>query len=160
MLASHRGGPGSRTGSMWGLWWTKWHWGRFSPRNSVSPANHSTNFSIIIITRGWHNRPLSGCSVEWTLIPPPTVQIKKNSVWLRAGWPRGQSWSLGRFKNFLFMESRPAVGSTQPPIQWVPGALSPWVKRPGREADHSPPASAEVKKLWIYTSTPPYAFMA
>jgi hypothetical protein len=28
------------------------------------------------------------------------------------------------------------------------------------EADHSPPASAEVKKMWIYTSTPPYAFMA
>jgi hypothetical protein len=30
----------------------------------------------------------------------------------------------------------------------------------GREADHSPPASAEVNKLWTYTSTPPYAFMA
>jgi hypothetical protein len=28
------------------------------------------------------------------------------------------------------------------------------------EADHSTPASAEVKKTWIYTSTPPYAFMA
>jgi hypothetical protein len=23
-----------------------------------------------------------------------------------------------------------------------------------REVDHSPPTSAEVKKLWIYTSTP------
>jgi hypothetical protein len=51
--------------------------------------------------------------------------------------------------------SRRALGSTQPHIQWVPG-----VKRPGREDDHSPPASAEVKKMWIYTSTPPYAFMA
>jgi hypothetical protein len=30
-------------------------------------------------------------------------------------------------------------------VQWVPGALSPEVKRPGREVDHSPPASAEVK---------------
>jgi hypothetical protein len=39
------------------------------------------------------------------------------------------------------------------------GALSPGVKRQGREALHSPPASAEVKKMWIYTSTPPYAFM-
>jgi hypothetical protein len=38
--------------------------------------------------------------------------------------------------------SRPALGSTQPPIQWVPG-----VKRPGREADHSPPTGAEVKKM-------------
>jgi hypothetical protein len=34
------------------------------------------------------------------------------------------------------------------------------VKQPGREAEHSPPASAEVKKMWIYTSTPPYSFMA
>jgi hypothetical protein len=52
------------------------------------------------------------------------------------------------------------LGPTQPPIQWVPGALSPAVRRPGREADHSPAASAEVKKMWIYRSTPPYAFMA
>jgi hypothetical protein len=28
----------------------------------------------------------------------------------------------------------------------VPGALSLGVKRPGREADHSPPSSAEVKE--------------
>jgi hypothetical protein len=34
------------------------------------------------------------------------------------------------------------------------------VKRPGREADHPPPTAAEVKKTWIYTSTPPYNFMA
>jgi hypothetical protein len=32
------------------------------------------------------------------------------------------------------------------PIQWVPGALSLGVKRPGRGADHSPPSSAKVKK--------------
>jgi hypothetical protein len=29
------------------------------------------------------------------------------------------------------------------------------VKRPKREADHSPPSSAEVKNAWSYTSTPP-----
>jgi hypothetical protein len=46
------------------------------------------------------------------------------------------------------------------PIQCVPRALSPGVKRPGREVDHSPPTSAVVRKMWIYTSTPPYAFMA
>jgi hypothetical protein len=34
------------------------------------------------------------------------------------------------------------------------------VKWQGRKADHSPPTSAEVKKMWIYTSTPTYAFMA
>jgi hypothetical protein len=35
------------------------------------------------------------------------------------------------------------------------GALSPGIKRPGREADHSPPSSAEVKNAWSYISTPP-----
>jgi hypothetical protein len=39
-----------------------------------------------------------------------------------------------------------------------PGVFSPGVKRPGREAVHLPPASAEVKKIWICTSTSPYAF--
>jgi hypothetical protein len=64
-------------------------------------------------------------------------------------------------KNFPFSTSSgPALGSTQPPIELVPGAFSPGVKRPGREANHSPPASAEVKKMWMYTPTPPYAFMA
>jgi hypothetical protein len=42
--------------------------------------------------------------------------------------------------------SRPALGPTQPPVQWVPGVISPGVKaRPGRDADHSPPSSAEVE---------------
>jgi hypothetical protein len=41
------------------------------------------------------------------------------------------------------------------PIQWVPGALSVGVKRPVREAEHTPPSSGEVKNAWKYTSTPP-----
>jgi hypothetical protein len=44
------------------------------------------------------------------------------------------------------MSFRLALGPTHPPIQWVPGALSLGVNRPGREADHSSPTSAEVKK--------------
>jgi hypothetical protein len=58
------------------------------------------------------------------------------------------------------MSSTPAMESTKLPIQWAPGALSTGVKLPGREANHSPPTSAEVKKMWIYTFTPQYAFMA
>jgi hypothetical protein len=34
------------------------------------------------------------------------------------------------------------------------------LKQTGREIDHSPPTNAEVKKIWIYTSTPPYVFKA
>jgi hypothetical protein len=77
------------------------------------------------------------------------------------GLDEGRSSSPGKVKNFLFSTlSRPAVWPTQPPIQWVLSLFPRGVKRQGREADHSPPARAEVKKIWIYTSTPPYAFMA
>jgi hypothetical protein len=51
----------------------------------------------------------------------------------------------GQESFFLSTASRLAPGATQPPLHWVPGALSPGVKRQGREADHSPPSSAGVK---------------
>jgi hypothetical protein len=39
--------------------------------------------------------------------------------------------------------------------------LFPWeVKRPEREADHSPQSSAEVKNAWAIPPLPQYAFMA
>jgi hypothetical protein len=53
----------------------------------------------------------------------------------------GPQWG----QEFSLMSSRPALGPTQSPIKWVGGAPSPGVKRPGREADHSPPTSAKVK---------------
>jgi hypothetical protein len=40
------------------------------------------------------------------------------------------------------------------------GGFLPEVKRPGHEADLSSPTGAEVEKIWIYASIPPYAFMA
>jgi hypothetical protein len=65
----------------------------------------------------------------------------------------GQEFSLLRV-----VETGSGVHPTSYPVGT--GALSPGVKRQGREADHSTPAIAEVKKMRIYTSTPPYAFMA
>jgi hypothetical protein len=58
---------------------------------------------------------------------------------------------------FLFTTaSRTALGPTQPPIQWVPGALSLGIKQPGREADHSPPSSFFLKRHLVLRG--PFAY--
>jgi hypothetical protein len=80
----------------------------------------------------------------------PGVHVRRDgSVGIAASYDLdGQISNPGRGTTFFSSPvSRPAVGSTQPPIQWVPRALSPGEKRQGREADHSPPSSAEVKKI-------------
>jgi hypothetical protein len=88
-------------------------------------------------------------------------QCGRYSNWIQDGQPRDRSLSPSRGKIFLLTTlSRPVLWPTQPHIQWAPWALSLGIKRPGREAEHSPPPSAEVKKMWTYTSTPPYASMA
>jgi hypothetical protein len=61
------------------------------------------------------------------------------------GWMAGVQILAGQ-ETFLYcIMSRLALGPIQPSIQWVLEALSPGIKRPGGEADHSPPSSAEVK---------------
>jgi hypothetical protein len=47
-----------------------------------------------------------------------------------------------------------------PPSLLSNGYQGLFLRGGGREADHSLPTSAEVKKMWLYTSTSPYAFMA
>jgi hypothetical protein len=51
----------------------------FSPSTSVSPGKHSTNVSIIIITRDWDNTSISGRSAEWTNfgLHPNYTKLKK-----------------------------------------------------------------------------------
>jgi hypothetical protein len=57
---------------------------------------------------------------------------------------------------FLYtMASRPVLGPTQPPIEWVLGELTPSVKWQGHEADYLTPSSANIKYAWSYTSIPP-----
>jgi hypothetical protein len=68
-----------------------------------------------------------------------------------AGWTIGRSRFDPRQGQRIFIvasASRPALGPTQPPVQWVPGTGGPFpggTARSGRDADHSPLSSAEVK---------------
>jgi hypothetical protein len=82
--------------------------------------------------------------------------VPKSSVLeFKVNW----SWSSVRSQNYGGLQYLTNYHS-KPPIQWVLEALSPGIKQPVREADYSPPYSAEVKNAWSYISTPPYVFMA
>jgi hypothetical protein len=62
--------------------------------------------------------------------------------------------SPGRGWEFFSSPPRSDRIWSPPSLLSIPGALSLGVKRPGREADYSPPSNAEVKNTWSYTSTP------
>jgi hypothetical protein len=84
------------------------------------------------------------CSLE-------SLLSAKSVSWLGHGLDdKGSIPGKGREGIFLFASS----------YQMGTEAFSLGVKRPGRESDHSPPSSAEVKNAWSYISTPQYAFMA
>jgi hypothetical protein len=60
--------------------------------------------------------------------------------------------------SFLSTVSNPALGLTQPPVQWLPRAVSPELKRSVRETHNSSQSNA-IKNMWIYTTAPQYVFM-
>jgi len=60
-----------------------------------------------------------------------------------------------RREYFFATASRPALVSTQPPIQRLLGTIPLTVKQLGCEADYSPPPNVKLKNLWSYASTPP-----
>jgi hypothetical protein len=81
------------------------------------------------------------------------TKLKKKVIVIKCNYNSSANISTRSIQNPLLLVTKLRTRDT--PIQWVPG-----VKRPGREADHSPPASADVKKMLISTYIPPYAFMA
>jgi hypothetical protein len=50
--------------------------------------------------------------------------------------------------------SRPALGSTQPPTKCVSRLLSRGLQRPGRQTHHWPVSGVEIKIQWSYNSVP------
>ena len=89
-------------------------------------------------------------------------KVVKSYMWRGSVWPSGRcgpgsavglatGYGLGgpgiesRWGRDFSHLSEPALGPTQPPVQWVP-RLSRGKERPGREADPSPSSSAVVKE--------------
>jgi hypothetical protein len=94
-------------------------------------------------------------------IPPLSHMSSLHDIALGYGLDDRGFQSRQGLEIFLFTTvSRPIREPTQPPIPWVPGALSLGVKRPGRETDQSPPSSAKVKNAQSYTSPPTIYLMA
>jgi hypothetical protein len=61
---------------------------------------------------------------------------------------------------FLATASRPALGPTQSPTQWVPRALSPGVKRPGCELTTHLHLLPRLRMREALSSIPKYVFTA
>jgi hypothetical protein len=117
--------------------------GRWPVRNSSGTSTALTNVSMIFLCASKQMRRGHG-----RLLPNPFPFIIHVSSY------------KSMLHTFLFStSSRLALGPTQPPIQWVPRALSSEIKWPGREADHSF-LSCRGQERWMYTSSPPHVFIA
>lgn len=79
------------------------------------------------------------------------------------GWTTKELWLHSWMEQEIFFftkVSRPVLGLTQPPIQWVAEALCTAVKWLWHKADHSPTSSVTVNNKPSYHCTPPHASMS
>jgi hypothetical protein len=147
--------------------------------DSYSAGHKSSAFAEYKVSSACLQLPSSGsCSelVESSPHPPPISLrifcyhfLRSTLKWgccdssvyvvteLRAAGPGFDFWRQGSFS------------SLRQDRLWDPsnllsngyrGALSPGIRLPEREADPSPPSSAEVRNAGNYSSTPPFVFLA
>jgi len=81
-----------------------------------------------------------------------TDNVCRDSKWLIL---TKSTWLGYEMDDQGYITIRPALWPTQPPIQWVPRAIKPGVKRTGRETDPSSHSTVVVKNAWSYNFTPP-----
>ena len=64
-------------------------------------------------------------------------------------------------QNSFFSRNVHTCSGHHPASYGIGRGITFWgANQPGREADHSPPSSAEVENAWKYTSTPRCSFVA
>jgi len=88
-----------------------------------------------------------------TTTPPQCVERGPNSTATTLRLTNKHQWFDSRQRQEIFsFPQRPDHLLDNPvPIQRLRGTLSFGVKQPGRESDHLPQTSAEVKNRWSYT---------
>jgi hypothetical protein len=139
--------------------------------HNIGPPPPSKNLEILQLEQ------FEQCELKWRNAPSCWKTSASSSFVEKTSFPIYPIWEpgwLSRYSDglqaalpgfdyrqeqgiFLYSTaSRLAMGPTQPPIQWVPGAFSPGIKRSGREADHSPPSRTKVKNVG---ATPPLPHM-
>jgi hypothetical protein len=88
--------------------------------------------------------PRTSCLIKLFTVPE-WAEIAQSLQWEATGLLTGVRFRTGAGIFLISWASEPAPGLTQPPIQQIPGALYPGVKRPGLEAVRLPPSNAEFK---------------
>jgi hypothetical protein len=112
----------------------------FSLRRHYRGNVKSRRRGITLFCGGFRNKLLS--NTVWTALNNPR-RGPGSSVGIATGYRLNGPGIKSSWGRDFPHRSRPALGPTHPPVQWVPG-LSRNRKRPGRDADPSPPSSAEV----------------
>jgi hypothetical protein len=97
---------------------------------------------------------------SYTLLPLYTFMawcsVKAQKLYLlRAGWTWVRDPAVAGNLSHYPASVQNGSGPNQPPFQWIPGAPSLGVKRPGAWSWPLTSFNAEVKNTWSYTSTPP-----
>jgi hypothetical protein len=112
-----------------------------TPHVSPSGIQIKTGQQRYSLSWMWHGSWNSGVTVR-----PLDVRNVATSVSTPTLYAAGSRVKIPAMGPVTLIYCRSSFSTVLPGHQWVPGDLSLGVKRPGREADHSLPSSAEVKE--------------
>jgi hypothetical protein len=155
---------GNKTPVSWMAGKLQGGWGTVSLRRTISPhrwqhqhfqQKHLSRLTLWLPSRDRLLSPGSKCSASETIIRTKTKCMKDMKSWDNSVWAMG--WTarvrIPAVSNlFLFCtDSRPALGLSQPLIQWVSGAFSPRVIRLGREAHLHPMPRSRTIELYLHS---------